>query len=152
VRSGDGRGGGGGGSARQAERLEARGGESGGGASGGGGGGMSGGGGERSGGGRKDLEPEPEHRAVRWTVRGRVQGVGFRYATLRVARQVGVVGRVRNLVDGNVEIEAAGTPEQVRQLEAWLRQGGPPGARVVELREEPPGGGGGAWERFEIDR
>ncbi|HSO73696.1 MAG TPA: acylphosphatase, partial [Blastocatellia bacterium] len=39
--------------------------------------------------------------ARRFVVRGRVQGVGFRYFTLRAARRSGVVGTVRNLPDGN---------------------------------------------------
>ncbi len=101
-------------------------------------------------GGSGDLQPERV--ALRWTVRGRVQGVGFRYATMRVARQVGVVGRVRNLPDGRVEIEVAGAPARVRRLADWVRQGGPPGATVAELSEEPLAAGAGeAWDRFEID-
>jgi acylphosphatase len=112
------------------------------------------GGGEGTGGGsrgRGDLEPERV--AVRWTVRGRVQGVGFRYATQRVARQAGLVGRVRNLPDGRVEIEAAGARDKVRQLEDWVRQGGPPGATVTELREEPlAADAADAWDKFVIAR
>ncbi len=100
-----------------------------------------------------DMEPRPHRVAARWTVRGRVQGVGFRYSTMRTARQVGVVGRVRNLADGRVEIEVAGAPEKVRQLEEWVRRGGPPGAVVAEVRVEPlDGETGQEWERFEIDR
>ena len=69
------------------------------------------------------------------------------------ARQVGVVGQVRNLADGRVEIEVAGAPEKVRQLEEWVRRGGPPGAVVAEVRVEPlDGDTGQEWERFEIDR
>ena len=90
-----------------------------------------------------------ERIAVRLRLRGRVQGVGFRYFTRGVARELGVVGRVRNLPDGDVEIEAAGEPERVEEFKTWMRQG-PPGAVVAGLHEEPlatvP-----AWDRFDID-
>src|SRR5918994_4386827 len=46
--------------------------------------------------------------ARRYLVRGRVQGVGFRYYTHRAAVQAGVQGWVRNNPDGTVEIAAAG--------------------------------------------
>ena len=95
-------------------------------------------------------EPRQGERiAVRLRLRGRVQGVGFRYFTRGVARELGVVGRVRNLPDGDVEIEAAGEPERVEEFKTWMRQG-PPGAAVAGLHEEPlatvP-----AWDRFDID-
>lgn len=53
--------------------------------------------------------------SVRLTVffRGRVQGVGFRYTTERIARAFAVTGYVRNLPDGRVEIEAEGEPAEV---------------------------------------
>ena len=41
---------------------------------------------------------------------GRVQGVGFRYTTHRIARGFPVTGFVRNLTDGTVELVACGTP------------------------------------------
>ena len=44
---------------------------------------------------------------------GRVQGVGFRYATLQVAREFEVAGFVENLPDGRVQLEAEGRKEEV---------------------------------------
>ncbi len=44
---------------------------------------------------------------------GRVQGVGFRFAALQVAREFEVAGFVRNLPDGRVELEAEGRPDEV---------------------------------------
>jgi acylphosphatase len=69
---------------------------------------------------------------VRVTVRGRVQGVGFRAATAREARHLGLSGWVRNLLEGDVEVEAAGDDAQVDALVAWLRHGPPP-ARVTGI-------------------
>ncbi len=45
---------------------------------------------------------------------GRVQGVGFRYTTLQVAKEFDVSGWVKNLPDGRVHLEAEGTPETVK--------------------------------------
>jgi acylphosphatase len=74
---------------------------------------------------------------VRIVVRGRVQGVGFRYATVSQARRLGLAGWARNAADGSVEILAQGDPVAVQQLIVWCRQG-PPAARVanVQHREE----------------
>lgn len=74
---------------------------------------------------------------VRIVVRGRVQGVGFRYAAVTEARRLGLAGWARNAPDGSVEILAQGDPAAVRQLIAWCAQG-PPLARVtsVQHREE----------------
>lgn len=67
--------------------------------------------------------------ALRATVHGRVQGVGFREATVRRARDLGVLGWVRNDPDGTVGVHAEGPAERVAQLEAFLREG-PRGAHV----------------------
>jgi acylphosphatase len=92
-----------------------------------------------------------EPKAFRVWVTGRVQGVGFRWATRQAAREIGgLAGRVRNLPDGRVEVEVAGEPECIEALRAWLRQG-PAGARVAGLTEQEitpvPD-----WDGFVIDR
>lgn len=55
--------------------------------------------------------PEVHHETAHFT--GRVQGVGFRYAALQVAREFDVSGFVANLPDGRVLLEAEGTPHEV---------------------------------------
>ena len=45
---------------------------------------------------------------------GRVQGVGFRYSTLQVAKEFEVTGVVQNLPDGRVQLEVEGAPAEVR--------------------------------------
>ena len=51
-------------------------------------------------------------------VKGRVQGVGFRWFVQREACQLGLRGWVRNTADGDVEVMAAGGEEQLRDLYA----------------------------------
>ena len=58
-----------------------------------------------------------------YLVKGRVQGVGFRWFVQREAAEIGLRGWVRNTEDGHVEVLAAGEPEDVRELEAALRKG-----------------------------
>jgi len=55
-------------------------------------------------------------------VRGRVQGVGFRWWTRSRALELGLVGFARNLVDGRVEICAQGSPEAIRRLRALIEE------------------------------
>jgi acylphosphatase len=71
-------------------------------------------------------------------VDGMVQGVGFRWATVRQARTLGLKGAVRNLSDGRVEVVAEGEESRLARLQAWLAHG-PAGAhvRAVESRLEP---------------
>lgn len=69
----------------------------------------------------------------RLSVRGRVQGVGYRYATVMRARELGVTGWVRNRRDGSVEAVVQGPPEAVEALIAWARRG--PEAAFVESVE-----------------
>lgn len=69
----------------------------------------------------------------RLLVRGRVQGVGFRYATVRAAQRFGVTGWVRNRRDGSVEAIVHGTVEAVEAIVAWARRG--PDSAIVESLE-----------------
>ena len=75
-------------------------------------------------------------RCVRALVHGRVQGVGFRYATRAEAQRLGVRGTVRNLPDGAVEAVFEGTPDAVDAALAFVRQG-PPAASVSGVDEQP---------------
>jgi len=74
--------------------------------------------------------------ARRILVRGRVQGVGFRWSAMAEGNRLGLAGWARNLPDGRVEVHAQGPEEAVAALVAWLRVG-PMGAAVTSLREEP---------------
>ena len=74
-------------------------------------------------------------RRVRAIVSGRVQGVSYRASTVDEARRLGLVGWVRNRVDGTVELEAEGTPDAVAALLAWCNDG-PPHARVDRVAIE----------------
>ena len=74
--------------------------------------------------------------AVRAVVRGEVQGIGYRDATLRRARRLGVMGWVRNAQDGSVLVHAEGPEPAVDDLVAFLREG-PSGARIAEVAIEP---------------
>src|SRR5579884_1326305 len=77
--------------------------------------------------------------AKKFIVRGRVQGVGFRWFVEREARTLGIAGWVWNRADGTVEVLAMGTREQLSKLHSSLRQG-PRAARVdeVEVEEAQP--------------
>ena len=69
---------------------------------------------------------------VRLIVRGRVQGVGFRWWARETARRLGVDGWVRNLADGSVELLAAGPDAVVAEFVDSCRAG-PSGARVSSV-------------------
>jgi DNA ligase D-like protein (predicted 3'-phosphoesterase) len=73
--------------------------------------------------------------AVRARVNGAVQGVGFREATVRLARRLGAMGWVRNGEDGEVLVHAEGPEGAVEELVAFLREG-PRGARVDGVATE----------------
>ncbi|HME57086.1 MAG TPA: acylphosphatase [Terracidiphilus sp.] len=71
---------------------------------------------------------------IHFLIQGRVQGVGFRWYVQRVAGQLDLRGWVRNTEDGDVEVVASGTAEELAELRASLRRG-PRGARVDRLIE-----------------
>ena len=72
--------------------------------------------------------------ARRFLVRGRVQGVGFRWFVEREAHILQITGWVRNNPDGGVEVLAVGTPQQLAGLRARLQEG-PRAARVDNVNE-----------------
>jgi DNA ligase D-like protein (predicted 3'-phosphoesterase) len=74
--------------------------------------------------------------AVRVVVSGAVQGLGFRDATLRRARELSLRGWVRNADDGTVLVHAEGDRLALEELLAFLRVGPPP-ARVTGIETEP---------------
>lgn len=84
---------------------------------------------------------------LRATVRGRVQGVGFRANAAAEARRLGLTGWVRNLFDGTVETDAEGPAVAVDAYLAWLRHG-PSLSHVtgVDVEWLAPAGGGVSFD------
>jgi len=76
--------------------------------------------------------------AVRAVIRGRVQGVGFRDASVAQARRLGLMGWVRSDEDGGVRVHAEGDPQKLAELVGFLRDGLPP-ARVSDVEIEAVG-------------
>lgn len=70
---------------------------------------------------------------LRVIVSGRVQGVSYRWYTIREARRLDLRGWVRNLTNGDVEAFVAGPEDAVNQLLQIMRQG-PPMASVLTLQ------------------
>jgi acylphosphatase len=74
-------------------------------------------------------------KAAHLLITGRVQGVSFRYYTRLKAIELGVVGWVRNLMDGKVEAWVQAEAETFDKMVSWCQQG-PPSARVDEVMVE----------------
>lgn len=72
---------------------------------------------------------------VHLVIRGRVQGVGFRFHAQRQALALGLVGWVSNAIDGSVVAVADGSEHQVQAFVGWCRRG-PPSAGVTEVAVE----------------
>ena len=90
-------------------------------------------------------DPRP---ARRFLVRGRVQGVGFRYFVVGEAQRLGLGGFTRNLPDGTVEVQAAGAAAALEDLARALERG-PALSRVdgiVNQQVDPDP----AWTEFRI--
>ncbi|RTZ16911.1 acylphosphatase [Vibrio aquaticus] len=72
----------------------------------------------------------------KFLIEGLVQGVGFRYSTSYEGLKIGLAGYAKNLANGDVEVIACGTQEQIERLAVWL-QNGPRTARVDKVSREP---------------
>jgi acylphosphatase len=92
-------------------------------------------------------KPTPEAR-LHATISGRVQGVNFRYYTVRTAQRLGLTGWVANRWDGRVETVAEGSREALDEFRAFLRRGSPSAfvQQVNEKWESPTG----EFERFGV--
>jgi acylphosphatase len=76
---------------------------------------------------------------VHIVVKGSVQGVYYRYNTLRKAEEYDLTGWVRNRTDGSVEIVCEGTEEDINTMVRWCKKG-PHGANVREVAT--------IWEKY----
>ena len=87
------------------------------------------------------MNPKPTE-ARRFLVRGRVQGVGFRWFVEREAHMLGIAGWVRNNHDGSVEVLAQGTRDQLSGLHGAVAGGATRGSRGCggSIRGQPGGG------------
>ena len=90
----------------------------------------------------------PAEARLQAVVRGRVQGVSFRYYTQRRARELGLVGYVRNVWDGTVEVVAEGERTDLDELLAFLRTG-PRAAFVTDVDAQWPAPTS-SFSRFEV--
>jgi acylphosphatase len=71
---------------------------------------------------------------LHFLIKGRVQGVGFRWFVQREAGELELRGWVRNTEDGDVEVVAAGEPDDLAELRSSLHRG-PRGSRVDRVME-----------------
>jgi len=81
------------------------------------------------------TDPPDQNARVHLHIKGRVQGVGFRFSTVDEARRLTVTGWVRNTYEGDVELVAEGLRDRLQQLTAWCHAG-PGGALVTEVEEQ----------------
>ena len=82
------------------------------------------------------MDQPAEERARLWLrIKGRVQGVGFRYSAVDEARRLGLSGWVRNMPDGDVELVAEGPKGTLQRLATWAHIG-PLGALVTDVEEK----------------
>jgi acylphosphatase len=72
--------------------------------------------------------------ALHLRVQGRVQGVGFRYATAAHAARLGFSGGVRNCRDGSVEAVVTGSADACAAFRRWIEHG-PSAARVERVED-----------------
>ena len=96
-----------------------------------------------------DLSPLQNLVCAYVLITGKVQGVGYRISTFKVASKLGLTGWVRNLADGRVEAVFEGNRNTVEEMIAWCRRGNPPAVvkEVTVEYKEPEGNQG-----FEIRR
>jgi len=74
---------------------------------------------------------------IKISIKGRVQGVGFRYSTLRKAMEIGAKGYVQNEMDGGVTILVSGTQRETRLMEKWVRESSPGHIESITVIDYP---------------
>ena len=84
---------------------------------------------------RSVKRADADRTALRVVIRGDVQGVGYREATLQRARRLGLMGWVRNGEDGCVLVHAEGPEQAVDELISFLAEG-PSASRVADVEAE----------------
>ena len=89
--------------------------------------------------------------SIHLEIRGRVQGVGFRWFVVEKAEELSLAGWVRNTPQGSVEIAAAGQRDALASFETAVKAG-PRGARIEEVRRLTPVTPDSLPRRFEIVR
>ncbi|MGF1692956.1 acylphosphatase [Photobacterium kagoshimensis] len=72
---------------------------------------------------------------VKARIKGRVQGVGFRFHTAHEGLKYGLTGYAKNLPDGSVEVLACGHEEAITQLLSWLQEG-PKTSKVTDVEAD----------------
>jgi acylphosphatase len=95
------------------------------------------------------AESEPVQKHLK--IRGRVQGVGFRYFTTKKAGEYGVKGWVKNMPDGTVEVFMSGEKQSVERMKRLLHSG-PVSAHVTSIDELPVEGQSEAFYDFSVRR
>jgi acylphosphatase len=91
------------------------------------------------------FEDIPRRREVQYS--GRVQGVGFRYTVLGIARRHHVTGYVRNLPDGRVQLVAEGLPGELNRFLADVSEAMSGNIRDTDIQESEALG---EFSRFEV--
>lgn len=95
------------------------------------------------------TDPEKPMTATLVRYSGNVQGVGFRATAVMIARDHPVVGYVKNLADGRVELLAEGPPAAVEKFLKAIRDHWKDDITKVETEDRKPAG---TYTRFEIAR
>ena len=80
-----------------------------------------------------NRETTKEPVKIEATIHGRVQGVGFRFSTIQLAKNIGINGMVRNESDGSVYVEASGNKEKIEGFITELAKGPSPSAVVNKV-------------------
>ena len=75
---------------------------------------------------------------VHLLIKGKVQGVSYRFSARETAERLSLTGWVKNTAEGHVEAIATGNEEALQQFISWCKKG-PPGAKVTEVLVNPVG-------------
>lgn len=94
------------------------------------------------------MDQKTDHITRKYILTGRVQGVGFRWFTKRIAEKFAINGYVKNEYDGSVLVVAQGLIENIESFEGELSRG-PSYAWVKQMSIEPPDNKD-IYQRFEI--